>query len=253
MSGSAIERLGHKVVDDRIVHNDRAMSWEEADKRAGFRLDRRKSWAFIPDERDIGLPELCEMISFTRACSGCEDSESMYCTPTGSGCRECGYTGKRRSHCFAPFCRPERIRKAWTIGVARWLEGDSCTGYGPSASKVQAEVRGHLDDVSFADITVRRCKEKDISLPAPDEIALGLTPKERDVLLHAHGSTCGDVMKAGFRDYYYTDQDNPVLCSLVEKGLMRKSDRGWEEGSVYFFTTDAGKHCADSLTPEYNP
>ena len=149
----------------------------------------------------------------------------------------------------------ERIRKAWTVRVARWDEGDSCTLYGPSASKVRAEVRREVDDVSFADITVRRCKEKDISLPAPDEIALSLPPKERDALLHAHGSTCGDVMKAGFRDYYYTDHTNPVLCSLVEKGLMRKSDREapWGEGEVYFFTTDAGKHCANSLTPEYNP
>lgn len=163
---------------------------------------------------------------------------------------------QNRDHLIANRLRlppTERIRKAWTVYVARWNEGDSCTGYGPSASKVCAEVRRELDDISFADITVRRCKEKDIILPAPDEIALGLTPKERGVLLHAHGSTCGDVMKAGFRDHYYTDRTNPVLCSLVEKGLMRQSDRGLDDVSVYFFTTEAGKHCANSLTPEYNP
>lgn len=103
MSGSAIERLGHEVVGDRIIPNDRNMSWEEADARAGFRLDRRKSWAFIPDRNALGIPELCEAISFTCACSGCDDTESMYSTPAGSGCRECGYTGKRRNHCFVPY------------------------------------------------------------------------------------------------------------------------------------------------------
>jgi len=251
MSGSVIMRGGHEVVDDRIVHNDQEMSWEAADKRAGFRLDRRKSWAFIPNKHDLGIPELCEMISFTRACSGCEDSESMYPRGVGDGCHECGYTGKSRETCFVPFCRPDRIRKAWTVRVAWWDEEG--TMYGPSASKVRSKVHRDVDGVTFVDITVRRCKAKDISLPSPDEVALGLTAKERHALLHAHGSTCGDVMKAGFRDYFYTGANNPVLCSLVEKGLMRRSDRGWEDGSIYFFTTDAGKHCANSLTPEYNP
>ena len=126
---------------------------------------------------------------------------------------------------------------------------------GPAANKVRAKVHRDVDGVTFADITVRRCKAKDSSRPSPDEVALGLTAKERDALLHAHGSACGDVMKAGFRDYYYTYQTNPVLCTLVEKGLMRRSDREapWGDGEVYFFTTDAGKHCANSLTPEYNP
>ncbi|WP_172493493.1 hypothetical protein [Gluconobacter oxydans] len=96
-------RTGHEIVDGAIIHNDRAMTWEEADKRAGFRLDRRKSWAFIPDRHALGIPELCEAISFTMACSGCDDSESMYCASAGGGCRECGYTGKRRQRCFAPY------------------------------------------------------------------------------------------------------------------------------------------------------
>lgn len=253
MSGSVIMRNGHEEVDGRIVHNDRAMSWEEADKRAGFRLDRRKSWAFISRNDDLGIPELCEAISFTAACSGCEDSESMYPSSVSGGCHECGYTGKRRQSCFVPICRTERIRKAWTVRVAWWDEDDSCTLYGPSASKVRSKVQRDVDGVTFADITVRRCKERDITLPVPDEIALGLTPKERHALLHAHGSTCGDVMKAGFRDYFYTSANDPVLCSLVEKGLMRRTGKGWGDESVYFVTTDAGKHCANSLTPEYNP
>lgn len=163
---------------------------------------------------------------------------------------------QNRDHLIANRLRlppTERIRKAWTVSVAWWDDGHSCTLYGPSASKVCSKVHRDVDGATFADITVRRCKKKDIILPAPDEIALGLTPKERDALLHAHGSTCGDVMKAGFRDYFYTSANDPVLCSLAEKGLMRSTGKGWGNESVYFVTTDAGKRCANSLTPEYNP
>lgn len=103
MAGSVIMRTGHEVVDDRIVHNDRAMSWEEADMRAGFHLDRRKSWAFIPDTDNLGVPELCERVSFSTECSGCADTEEFYSsTSKGGGCSECGYTGRSRRVCFVP-------------------------------------------------------------------------------------------------------------------------------------------------------
>ena len=105
MTGSVILRNGHEIVDDQIIHNDRPMSWEEADKRAGFRLDRRKAWAFIPETSTLGVPELCEQISFTAECSGCADTEDFYSSSgKGGGCRECGYTGKRRQVYFVPVC-----------------------------------------------------------------------------------------------------------------------------------------------------
>jgi len=103
MSGSVIMRNGHEVVDGNIIYNDRAMTWEEADKRAGFRLDRRKAWAFIPRDDDLGIPELCEQVSFSTECSGCADSEDFYSsTGKGSGCSECGYTGRSRRCYFVP-------------------------------------------------------------------------------------------------------------------------------------------------------
>lgn len=103
MAGSVIMRNGHEVVDGEIIHNDQTMTWEEADKRAGFRLDRRKSWAFIPRNDDIGIPELCEQVSFSTECSGCADTEDFYSsTGKGGGCSECGYTGRSRQCYFVP-------------------------------------------------------------------------------------------------------------------------------------------------------
>ena len=97
-------RSGHEIVDGNIVHNDRVMTWEEADKRAGFRLDRRKNWAFIPDTNQIGLPELCEQVSYSTECSGCANHEDFHSLDgKGAGCSECGYTGRSRQIDFVPF------------------------------------------------------------------------------------------------------------------------------------------------------
>jgi hypothetical protein len=47
-----------------------------------------------------GEPGLAE--SFTSCCSGCGDDQEGQCCERGSGCRECGYTGKVRIHFFVP-------------------------------------------------------------------------------------------------------------------------------------------------------
>jgi len=145
-----------------------------------------------------------------------------------------------------------RLRKAWCVLVEGY-DGEEIE-YGPNAGKVRARVRRMFDrKVSFADITVRREKSKDVRLPIPDEVALGLTDNERDALLHAHGATCGNVLKAGYRDHFYTSRDDETLCSLERKGLMRvPQEPSLDDRYVYFLTTDAGKRVADSLTPEYN-
>lgn len=89
MSGSVIIRHGHEIVDDRIVYDESLLSWDEADKKARRRLDRRRSWAFINDE-------LCRSISYTTRCSGCSECPGE---DRGMGCSECGYHGVvRQSH-----------------------------------------------------------------------------------------------------------------------------------------------------------
>lgn len=70
--------------------DSRQISVERAEQIAGKRLDRRRRYAVIEDE-------LCAGYSFTQRCSGC-----AYDDGTNEGCDECGYTGKRRHHQWAP-------------------------------------------------------------------------------------------------------------------------------------------------------
>lgn len=88
-------------MDDRIIPIDKA------EKIAGKILDRRRKYALI-DEK------VCAMVHFTEACSGCfEGGEYMGLASNygydkksgcyvGSGCSECGYTGKRRVSVWIP-------------------------------------------------------------------------------------------------------------------------------------------------------
>jgi len=70
------------------------------------KLDGRRNYKVI-DGR------LCELVSFTNTCSGCcelSDGHNIYGYPydekagciIGSGCEECGYTGKRRQTYWIP-------------------------------------------------------------------------------------------------------------------------------------------------------
>lgn len=106
MAGSVIVRNGHSIVEDRIIHNDETLTWDDADKRAGFRLDRRKTWAFITNE--IGMPELCDVVNFTTYCTGCaEVPECTFPSEQGFGCSECCYTGKVRRSEFVPYIQKD--------------------------------------------------------------------------------------------------------------------------------------------------
>lgn len=83
---------------------DTPLTFKQGDALAGFRLDRRKSWAFIETERD-GI-DLCEAITWSQHCTGCCEYPEMTTPPgRGSGCRECGYTGRVRRRQFVPAAR----------------------------------------------------------------------------------------------------------------------------------------------------
>ena len=68
-----------------IRHRDAHTDIGTAERIAGRRLDRRRNYAVI-DGR------VCESISWTQQCSGCN----------GAGCSECGHCGKRRLSQWAP-------------------------------------------------------------------------------------------------------------------------------------------------------
>lgn len=108
MTGSVILRLSSHDQDGSLVSStDTPMSWEDADKRAGMRLDRRKAWAFIPSHRDEDMPELCELIRFSQSCSGCDQTADWDYSERGSGCAECGYTGRRLTQTYVPYVGKE--------------------------------------------------------------------------------------------------------------------------------------------------
>jgi hypothetical protein len=91
---SVIERLGTVVKDGLIHHDDRLATYEQADKLAGCRLDRRRSYAIIDGE-------VCELAEWSQACSGCyQGYDSAHAV--GSGCDECGHTGRRKHSHWVP-------------------------------------------------------------------------------------------------------------------------------------------------------
>lgn len=84
---------------------------EVAERLSGKRLDRRRNYY-------KALGTICYTETFTQACSGCCEigeygqgsenypyDEKNKCL-IGSGCHECGYTGKRRTTFFVPFDTP---------------------------------------------------------------------------------------------------------------------------------------------------
>lgn len=97
MAGSVIVRHGHTIIDQCIHYDDRPLAWAEADKRAGFRLDRRRAWAFVNGE-------LCQSIRWTDTCSGCscDCGDGYPCSHGAGGCEECGYQGKVRNAMWMP-------------------------------------------------------------------------------------------------------------------------------------------------------
>jgi hypothetical protein len=96
MAGSVIRRLGTTIEDRIIIHNDAPATWEDADKLAGGRVDRRCCYAIIPGG-DFG--DLNVIAKWTAGCSGCD----------GGGCEECGYRGKvRRAH-WVPYLPPKSL------------------------------------------------------------------------------------------------------------------------------------------------
>ena len=66
-------------------YKDVESSYEKAESIAGITLDKRKNYCIIKGK-------VCEAISYTHVCSGCE----------GGGCHECGYQGKVVNSFWSP-------------------------------------------------------------------------------------------------------------------------------------------------------
>jgi hypothetical protein len=78
-----------KVIDC----NGQLISYEAAEQIAGQRLDRRRNYAIIKDQ-------VCMLTRWSKACSGCYEGYDGH--GRGSGCDECGYTGRRQLAYWMP-------------------------------------------------------------------------------------------------------------------------------------------------------
>lgn len=159
-----------------------------------------------------------------------------------------------------------RLRKAWGITVDGWEDRPDADEdddedvdkldiyYAPNAGKARMDAWRNLSDFSripLIDIRVRRLKAKDVLLPDRDPIADQMTEKQAHCLLHAFGGN-DDPYKAGFRDYFFTDIDDPDLVALEKLGLMSAiKQRSLFSRMVYFRLTERGKHVALSIIRVY--
>lgn len=90
---SVMQRLGHSITKaGEIRYRERPVTWERAEAVAGRRLDRRKNYMIIRGQ-------VCSSVSWTAACSGCNNEIGG---GRGFGCHECGYHGLRRQSYWMP-------------------------------------------------------------------------------------------------------------------------------------------------------
>ena len=64
---------------------------EKAEHLHGSRLDRRRKYAIVDSQ-------LANLANFSTVCSGCSSDTGE----VGRGCRECGYSGRRRISMWVP-------------------------------------------------------------------------------------------------------------------------------------------------------
>lgn len=78
---------------------------EQAEAHAGKRLDRRRRYAW---DGEI----LYERARYSTNCSGCscDCGDGYPCSHGASGCRECGFTGRRRHEEWFPYGIAESTR-----------------------------------------------------------------------------------------------------------------------------------------------
>ena len=145
-----------------------------------------------------------------------------------------------------------RLRKAWEVSVRGYDQ--PVFYFAATAGKARIEAWRDLSDCSelrIVDVVARRASYRDVKLPIRDPIADLLSAKESHCLLHAFGGNDNPI-KAGYRDYFYTQRDDPTLVALTERGLMEPmAGDQWGENMTYFVMTKEGKRVALSMIPEY--
>lgn len=79
--------------------------------------------------------------------------------------------------------------------------------------------------------------------------AIASVPKRHlEIMRHALGLQ-DDGSGSEYRNYYYTQDSDPVLCAMVEAGLMYRANT-MEQGMRYFVVTLEGRDLARTVDPK---
>lgn len=96
MTGSVTYRDFDNPQSSCMPYTDSPSTFDLAEKIAGKRLDRRKSYCVSSHN------ELMELVKWTQCCSGCSDGSEYSTQERGMGCYECGYKGRVRNAMWVP-------------------------------------------------------------------------------------------------------------------------------------------------------
>jgi hypothetical protein len=151
-----------------------------------------------------------------------------------------------------------RIRKAYWIKLYDYDEREVI--YGPTPAKAKGQLFYQLSDVwscTFRQFlgmieSCRRAPECDVHLPDRHPLASQLDLR----LIHAVTHACGGTgLKAGYRDHFYTSDDDWVLKAAYYHGLFDRyrADRGRAGRSdmVMYELTTLGKNVARGEVETY--
>jgi hypothetical protein len=148
---------------------------------------------------------------------------------------------------------PVRIRKAWRIQHDDY----DATVYGETRSKatylLYSQTEQHESFAAFLrSISVSRDEGRDVHLPARHPLAATLDSRILSNVVHAFGGT---GLKAGYRDHFYTSDQNLMMKAAYYHGLFRmfrvpQSFAGSRD-MISYTLTDLGKNVARGEAETY--
>lgn len=154
--------------------------------------------------------------------------------------------------------KESRTRKAWSVSVKGLSDREVL--YAPTASRARAQAVARLRDawdikwrtaLGFIE-SVRRAPEADRRLPCRHPLTASLHPEILHCVVHAYGGT---GLNAGWRDHFYTSEDDWELKAGLYHGLFRihHRDRGQngEVDRLMYELTDLGKNVARGEAETY--
>lgn len=148
-----------------------------------------------------------------------------------------------------------RTRKAWSVTSNYW-DNTPITVYAEVRSKALYQLYIESDcQLSFGQYLKRarivRDAGRDIVLPERHPLAPQLHPKLLSCVVHAYGGT---GYKAGYRDHFFTHDNDPMPKAAYYHGLFerhRVPDSYAGCGMVSYILTDLGKNIARGEAETY--